>query len=129
MDTLNHTAQGFLIAAMPVTLITGSTSAGFIVGGFYGIVGALPDLIGEYYAHFKEKDGYKYQAYGIIHTCKKMKVWAKIVLFTWYLHILEDSFLHGEKKRWWCINERGRYEIFSWIINLIGIFFYLKLIL
>lgn len=119
MDVINHTTQGFLVTAIPATLITGEPTTGIILGSLYGVIAAMPDIIGEWYAHFKEKDGYKYFMYNRFHDLKLMNIGTRIILISWYLHILQDSFLHTNGKRWWILKERGWYEILTWIINII----------
>lgn len=118
MDTLNHGVQSFLITAIPVTLITSGT-AGLVAGAVFGVIGMLPDIIGEYFAHYREKDGFKYKKYAELHSLNFLNLPEKIILFSWYLHIVQDSFLHITGRRWWVLNERGYYEILMWFINLI----------
>ena len=52
MDCLNHMTQGFLMTAIPVSLI--NTDTGIVCGVTSGIIGGLPDIIGEYYAYIKK---------------------------------------------------------------------------
>lgn len=108
MDAINHMTQGFLISYIP----TGSIPIG-ITGA---IVAAVPDIGGEIAAHIF-KDGYKF--YDSAHF-GKINRYARI-LPPWFLHTIQDKYLHKVGSRWWVLKEAGWYEILTWIINLLTI--------
>lgn len=104
--------QGFLLSYIPTKKIS--------IGIIGALISSIPDIGGEIKAHiFKDK----YKFYDSCHFGKinKYLKWLPI----WGLHTFQDKFLHGEGKRWWVLKERGWYEIFTWIINLLIIYFLL----
>ena len=125
MDTGCHVAQGYLVLAVPISII--SPEAGIILGIISGLAASVPDVAGEIYAHFIERDGFKYRMYGILHNKANLLSRFMNIIPGYWLHIMQDRFLHEPGKRWWCIRERGWYEILSWIANLILIWINLKI--
>jgi hypothetical protein len=126
MDTGCHIVQGYLVIAVPVSII--SPKAGIILGIISGLAAAVPDVAGEIYAHYLEKDGYKYRMYGLLH--ERGNLFSRMMSYIpgYYLHIMQDRFLHKPGKRWWIWKERMWYEIIAWVLNIILIWIYLKII-
>jgi len=106
MDSFNHFTQGFLIGYIPTSNV--------VVGVMSGIVGTLPDLVGdEFYVEFHDVKLGK-------------KLWW---LLPFSLHIYLDSLCHGEGKRWYAgkfweylvgpYRERMYFETGFWALNII----------
>lgn len=131
MDTVNHATTGFLTTAIPTSFI--SIEYSIVLGIIGALLMALPDIIGELYAYFKNDN---YEMYNKIH---KNQIW----LLKWIphirLHTYLDSFSHGEGRRWYAgiwyeyfmpnrYREMMWLESFMWIVNIFLIIIYYNII-
>lgn len=116
MDIINHATQGFLLSYYLFYFLPEKIR--LIISIIYGIIGTLPDVIGDIYA--------KYDNYKMYDRLHNLKITIKnFILFTFFLHTYQDKFLHGEGKRWWILKERMWYEILTWILNILILFYYI----
>ena len=117
MDVISHTTQGYLIGY----LTTGEP----IIGAVSGLIGALPDIIGEYYGRIR---GDYYRMYDRLHSGDINETMQ--YLPPWGLHTILDRITHGEGKRWYCgkwweyfcpwrWKERMWIETAGWVINIL----------
>lgn len=135
MDTVNHALTGFLTTAIPTTLLGISFPIIISIGIIGAILGAFPDIIGEYYAHCK-KDGYA--MYASFHTGEISKKIKKYFIYPTMLHIWLDKKCHGVGERWyagiwyeyfmpWRWREWMWLEMLMWLINLILLYLFIYL--
>lgn len=136
MDTINHCTTGFLTTAIPCTLL--GLPMPWIIGiGIAGaIIGGLPDILGELYAHIKKDN---YIMYNRLHSGDISKIFKSMLIYPYIIHISLDKVCHGAGERWyagvwyeylmpWKWREMMWLEMFMWLINLFLIYLFIYLI-
>lgn len=132
MDTLNHFTTSFTETVIPLTALNVPQVITIPCGIVAGLLGASPDIIGEFYAHVL-KDEYK--MYNKIHNGEH---WLSYIPYV-KQHTFFDKFVHGIGKRWYMNKwweyfipsrwvERSWVESLFWVINIILITIYIILI-
>lgn len=135
MDTFNHFTTSFAETVIPLTALNVPQVITIPCGIVAGLLGASPDIIGEFYAldididtkYFKwKKVGDNYVMYNKIHNGEH---WLCYIPFV-KQHIYFDKFCHGDGNRWYAgkfyeyfmptrYREKMWMESLFWGINII----------
>jgi hypothetical protein len=111
-DTICHATQGGLLLLAPffprIRKRVWLWILCFIGAGF----GSLPDLIGAYGNTVLHDH---WMLYDQAHFGRLASILQYVPMYE--LHLLVDSFTHGQGKRWWIWDERLWVEILLWVVN------------
>lgn len=121
MDTVQHTAHGILISEITIKICTAVNTEVdmFFLSVLYFInvvASFLPDLIG-WLEKLYYKNNSKWNWYKKVHTISETNF--LIYIPGSLLHIILDTFVHGDGKRWWVWNERLWVEILGWLLTIL----------
>ncbi len=120
-DTISHATQGGLLLLGPfISRIRRRIWLWILplIGGFFG---ALPDLIGAY-GNFIQHD--HWALYHSSHHGAIAGVLQYVPMY--WLHLRVDSITHGPSHRWWIMGERLWLEVVFWTINVVCIWWYVR---